>query len=120
MEPVPVTDSDRYWAVAAHLAPILGYFILIGQILLPLGILLFGPKSGFVQAHAKESLNAQISYTIYALALLLLAMTIVGVVFVIPLGVFLLVLVLWNMVAAALAAGRGEMYAYRFILRLIP
>lgn len=116
MEPVPVTDSDRYWAVAAHLAPILGYFILIGQILLPLGILLFGPKSGFVQAHAKESLNAQISYTIYALALLLLAMTIVGVVFVIP----LLVLVLWNMVAAALAAGRGEMYAYRFILRLIP
>jgi len=116
LEPVPAKDSEKNWAIAAHLAPILGYFILIGQILLPLGILLFGPKSAFVQAHAKESLNAQISYTIYGLVLILLAMTIVGIVFVIP----LFVLVLWNMVAAALAAGRGEVYAYRFILRLIP
>ncbi len=120
LEPVPATDSEKNWAIAAHLAPVGGYFILIGQILLPLGILLFGPKSAFVQAHAKESLNAQISYTIYGLVLILLVMTRVGVVFVRPLGILLFVLVLWNMVAAALAAGRGEVYAYRFILRLIP
>jgi len=28
--------------------------------------------------------------------------------------------VLWNMVRGALAAGRGEVYRYAFILRLVP
>lgn len=85
-----------------------------------MGILLFGPRSDFVQAHAKESLDAQISYTIYGLVLLLLMATVVGIILAIPLGLLLLVLALWNMVAGVLAAGRGERYAYQFILRLIP
>jgi hypothetical protein len=49
----------------AHLAPLVGYFFVIGQILLPLAILLWGTKGSFLQAHAKESLNGQISYTPY-------------------------------------------------------
>jgi uncharacterized protein len=32
----------------------------------------------------------------------------------------LLVLMLWNMVMGALAAGRGEFYRYALILRLVP
>jgi uncharacterized Tic20 family protein len=119
MEPSPLVESDKNWAIAAHLAPLLGYFIAIGQILAPLAILLFGPKSAFVQAHAKESLNAQISYTLYGLGLWLLAITVVGLVLAVPLALALVVLVLWNMVAAALAAGRGEVYTYRFIFRLV-
>ncbi|WP_114312858.1 DUF4870 domain-containing protein [Thermus caldifontis] len=92
----------------------------LGQILLPLAILLWGPKSAFVQAHAKESLNGQISYTLYGLGLLLLAITVVGLVVAVPLGLGLLVLMLWNMVRGALAAGRGEPYTYALILRLVP
>ena len=119
-QPGPLTDAERTWAAVAHLAPLVGYFVLIGQILLPLAILLWGPKSPFVQAHAKESLNGQISYTLYGLALFLLALTVVGLVVAVPLGLALLVLVLWNMVQGALAAGRGEVYRYAFILRLVP
>ncbi|PZA06902.1 MULTISPECIES: DUF4870 domain-containing protein [unclassified Meiothermus] len=120
MEPPSPSESDRTWAAVAHLAPLVGYLFLIGQILLPLAILLWGPKSAFVQSHAKESLNGQISYTIYGLVLLLLAFTIVGVVIALPLGLLLLVLALWNMVMGALAAGRWERYSYALILRLVP
>ncbi|WP_105317705.1 DUF4870 domain-containing protein [Thermus tenuipuniceus] len=119
-QPTPLTDADRTWAAVAHLAPLVGYFILIGQILLPLAILLWGPKSAFVQAHAKESLNGQISYTLYGLALLLLAVTVVGLVVAVPLAFALVILVLWNMVQGALAAGRGGTYNYALILRLVP
>jgi uncharacterized Tic20 family protein len=115
-----MSDSERTWAAVAHLAPLVGYFLLVGQILLPLAILLWGPKSPFVQAHAKESLNGQISYTLYGLAVWLLAITVVGLVLALPLGVALLVLALWNMVKGAMAAGQGEMYTYAFILRLVP
>uniref|UniRef100_A0A831U6T8 DUF4870 domain-containing protein n=1 Tax=Thermus islandicus TaxID=540988 RepID=A0A831U6T8_9DEIN len=120
MDARPETDADRTWAAVAHLAPLVGYFVLVGQILLPLAILLWGPKSPFVQAHAKESLNGQISYTLYGLGLLLLALTVVGLVLALPLGVFLLGLALYNMVRGALAAGRGEGYRYALILRLVP
>ncbi|AFV75503.1 DUF4870 domain-containing protein [Thermus oshimai] len=119
MNPKPFEETERTWAVVAHLAPLVGYFLLIGQILLPLAILLWGPKSAFVQAHAKESLNGQVSYTLYGLALLLLALTVVGLVVAVPLGLFLLFLMLWNMVQGALAAGRGEVYRYALILRLL-
>ncbi len=119
-QPAPLTDADRTWAAVAHLAPLVGYFLLIGQILLPVAILLWGPKSAFVQAHAKASLNGQISYTLYGVVLLLLAMTVVGLVVALPLALALVVLVLWNMIQGALAAGRGGTYAYVLILRLVP
>ena len=50
--------EERTWAAVAHLAPLVGYFLLIGQVLLPLAILFLGPKTPFVQAHAKA-----VSYT---------------------------------------------------------
>ncbi|GGM97212.1 hypothetical protein GCM10007092_08670 [Thermus composti] len=118
-QPTP-SDQERTWAAVAHLAPLVGYFVLIGQILVPLAILLWGPKTPFVQAHAKESLNGQITYTLYGLGVFLLALTVVGIVLALPLGLALLVLVLWNMVQGALAAGRGEVYRYALILRLVP
>lgn len=92
------SPEERTWAAVAHLAPLVGYFLLIGQVLLPLAILFLGPKTPFVQAHAKESLNGQISYTLYGLGLFLLALTVVGIVVVYPLALALLALVLWNMV----------------------
>ncbi|GAA5334112.1 MULTISPECIES: DUF4870 domain-containing protein [Thermus] len=119
-QPTPVSDTERTWAAVAHLAPLVGYFVLIGQILVPLAILLWGPQTAFVQAHAKEALNGQISYTLYGVALVLLAITVVGLILAVPLGLALVVVALWNMVQGALAAGRGEMYRYALILRLVP
>lgn len=118
--PNPTPQSERTWAVLVHLAPILGLFLGIGQILLPLLVLLLGPKDPFTQAHAKESLNGQISYTLYGLGLWLLALTVVGLFLALPLALALLVLAIWNMILGAQAAGRGAFVPYRFILRLIP
>ena len=97
-----LSPEERTWAAVAHLAPLVGYFLLIGQVLLPLAILFLGPN------------------TLYGLGLFLLALTVVGLVVVYPLALALLALVLWNMVRGALAAGRGEVYRYAFILRLVP
>ncbi|MER3480941.1 MAG: DUF4870 domain-containing protein [Meiothermus sp.] len=119
MEKDPVSQNDKTWSAVAHLAPLIGYIVLIGQILLPLAILLWGPKSAFVQANAKESLNAQVSYTVYGLVIWLLAITVVGLILAVPLALVLVVVALWNMIAAALAANQGEMYRYRLIFRLV-
>ena len=115
-----LSPEERTWAAVAHLAPLVGYFLLIGQVLLPLAILFLGPKTPFVQAHAKESLNGQISYTLYGLGLFLLAPTGVGRVAVCPLALAPLPVVHRNTVRGAPPAGRGEVYRYAFILRLLP
>ncbi len=118
--PSPTPQAERLWAVLVHFAPILSLFFTIGQILLPLLVLLVGPKDALTQANAKESLNAQISYTLFGIGLWLLAITVLWLVLAVPLTFALLVLVVWNMIAGAMAAGRGEVFAYRFILRFIP
>ena len=33
-----LSPEERTWAAVAHLAPLVGYFLLIGQVLLPLAI----------------------------------------------------------------------------------
>lgn len=91
-----------------------------GHILLPLLVLLFARESEFVRAHAKESLNAQLAYTAYLLLIILLGLTVVGLVVAIPFAFAVLFVALWNMVMGAIQAGRGEMYAYRMIFRLVP
>lgn len=118
MEEIP--NRDRYWAIGAHLAPLVGAIIPTAHILLPLAVLLFGPKSEFVRAHVKESLNAQIAYTAYLLLIIFLWLTAVGLVVAIPFGVLVTFMVIWNMIMGAIQAGRGKGYAYRMIFRLVP
>ena len=68
----------------------------------------------------KELLTGSASLPRLLSSSILLALTVVGIVVVYPLALALLALVLWNMVRGALAAGRGEVYRYAFILRLVP
>jgi uncharacterized Tic20 family protein len=99
----------------AHLAPIFGYLIAIGQILIPLVIYIFGPDRLFVKQQAKEALNAQISYTLYWLLVIPLVFILIG----IPLAIILAILVIWTMIAAAIAVSDGRSYRYPLIFRLI-
>ncbi|GEM85952.1 DUF4870 domain-containing protein [Meiothermus granaticius] len=111
--------EDRNWAVAAHLAPIAGYLVAIGQILVPLSILLFGPDRPFVKEQAKEALNAQISFTLYWIVVVFLYISIIGIPLAVLLTLFLGVFVLWTMIAAAVAVSDGRPYRYPLIVRLI-
>lgn len=124
------TKRDITLSTVAHLAPLAGSIIPFGGFLLLLGVFLLGRRRGFVRAHIKESLNAQISYTVYGLALfpLLLVATrseenaFLGkflAIFSLLLALLLSALILWNMVAAVRTALRNERYTYRLIFRLI-
>ncbi|MGL4608564.1 MAG: DUF4870 domain-containing protein [Trueperaceae bacterium] len=109
------SKDDRNLAILVHLAPLAGYLVAIGQILLPLAIYIFGSERPFVKQQAKESLNAQISYTIYWLVVIPLCFFLIG----IPLAVALGILVLWTMIAAAIAASEGKAYRYPFVFRFV-
>lgn len=110
------TAEDRTLALLAHLAPLIGYFAGIGQILIPLLILVIkGKSSPFVYEHAKESLNFQICFTIYLIMAGILMWLLVG---------FLLFPLLCLcgfifMVSAAIKARNGENYRYPMTIRFI-
>lgn len=112
--------EDRTWAVGAHLASVAGWVgVPMGHILAPLIVwLIKREESEYVRVQALESLNFQVSMTIYAFGAGILALTIIGLVVAIPL---LLALVIGDVVFAiigAIAASRGESYRYPLTIRL--
>jgi len=109
-------NEERTWALAAHLSAFSGHFIPFGHIIGPLIIwLVKRDSSEFVADQAKESLNAQISVTIYMAFALLLVFVLIG---------FPMLFVLWLadvilVIVAAVSANDGKRYRYPFILRLV-
>lgn len=106
-------SDERNLAVIAHLAPLAGYFLAIGQIAIPL-ILYLTAQKPFVREQAKEALNAQISFTVYFLIVGLLAYLLIGLLF-LPL---LALMVLWTMISACFTVARGNSYRYPLIFRV--
>lgn len=104
------SDDDRLWAVLAHLltiavgfvAPLVAYLVQKG-------------KRPFVERHAKESLNFQITMLLaYAVSIPLVCIGI-GFVLLVAISVTNVVLV----VLAGIAANDGKEHRYPFALRLV-
>ena len=121
-------SEERGWAMAAHLCGLLWVlgsgsliFLPFGGLVLftilgPLIILLSkGQSMPFVAAQAKESLNFQITVWLLGLVFALLAIVLVGFVFLWILGIVNLSLV----VIAAIRVSDGTPYRYPFCLRLV-
>jgi uncharacterized protein len=101
----------------SHLLALVGYFVIpFGNVIAPLIIYLMKKdESPFVADQSRESLNFQISLSIYAL--------ISGVLIVILIG-FLLLGVIWVAgvvltVIASVKSANGEAYRYPLTIRLI-
>jgi uncharacterized Tic20 family protein len=110
------SPQERNWAVAAHLSGFLKYMLPVAYLAAPLAIWLFQRDvSTYVDDHALEALNFQISMTIYTAIGLILTWLLVG--YVVLAG--LIVLDTVAAVVAALRASRGEDYRYPFSLRLV-
>lgn len=78
MEPV-ADKEERTWAMIAHLSAYAGHFFPLGNIFAPLIIwLLKKDQYPFVADQAKESLNCQITYTIYFVAAIVLCIVVIG------------------------------------------
>ena len=107
----PLTPSEeRGWSLGAHLG------VLVAGFLAPLIIwLVFKGRGPFLEHHAKESLNFQITVTIATFVAIVTAVLLVG-------FVLLLALLPWMVVMpiiAAVKANSGEWYRYPLTLRLV-
>ncbi len=113
--------NERNWAVCAHLASVAGWVgIPMGHLLAPLIVwLIKKDESEFVRAQSIESLNFQLSMTIYALAAGFLAFTIIGLVVAIPAFIAIVIGDIIYTILGALKAREGESYRYPFTIRLV-
>ncbi|OEH92442.1 DUF4870 domain-containing protein [Bacillus solimangrovi] len=113
----PVTKNERTWGLMAHLASFAGYILpLFGNILGPLIVYLIKKdESEFIADQARESLNFQISFLIYAI--------VSGFLIIILVGAFLLailpILQLIFVIIAAIKANDGVNYRYPMTIRFI-
>ena len=112
--PDPVPSDSRGWAAAAHLIPLIP---LIGLGFIgPLVIWLMKKEEDpFVEYHARESLNFQITLIIYILASILLMIVIIGFVLIFVVLIFALVVE----IIAGVKAANGEFYRYPLTFRFV-
>ena len=112
----PSTKEERNWAMLCHLISFSGYLIPFGNIFGPLLLwLLKREEWPQVDDQGKESLNFQITWTIFFFLSLLLCFVVIG--FVLLPVVILVDLIL--VVIATIKASEGELYRYPLTLRFI-
>jgi uncharacterized Tic20 family protein len=119
------SSDERTWATLAHLSPITGFIVPFGQLIAPLLIWLFKRETlPFAAQQAKESLNFQICWTAYAIAVGLLtiiaanvseAALILGIMITVLLTLGQLVLI----VRAAIRAHSGTPTRYPLTVRFV-
>jgi uncharacterized Tic20 family protein len=113
----PVEKPARVWGMLCHLTALLGlmgipFFNIIG----PLVVWLFKKRAyPFVDKQGRESLNFQISMTIYAFVAALMIYIKLGM---LPLWILAAINMLLVFIAAV-RANSGETYRYPFTIRLI-
>ena len=111
-----LNQDEKVLALVAHLGSFGGYIFPFANIIVPLVIwLVKKDESGFVDYHGKESLNFQISMTIYYIVAGLLTLILIGFVLLLGLLIFNIVVV----IMAAIKAYDGEYYTYPLCIRLI-
>ncbi len=120
MSQVPPTpplapEQERLWAMLAHLLSFVAAYIALGFIAPLVVLLVFGPRSAYVRAHAVESLNFNLSWLVYAIAGVLLIILGVGILILIALGIAYVVLV----IIASVRANNGEFFRYPLTIRFI-
>ncbi|MGB2908507.1 MAG: DUF4870 domain-containing protein [Candidatus Aminicenantaceae bacterium] len=110
-------SQEKTWGMFCHLSAF-GFFVFpaFGNILGPLVIwLIKKDESPYVDKQGKESLNFQISFTIYAFIAGILALVIIGLFLLLALGVAWVVLV----IVATLKASNREEFQYPLSIRFL-
>ena len=112
-----MTEQDaRTWAMFCHLGAFAGYIIPFGHIIAPLIIwLIKRDESPLVADQGKESLNFQLSVTLYAIISGLLIFVLIGVVLLLAVMIFDVIMV----IVAMVKANAGEKYRYPLSIRFV-
>jgi uncharacterized protein len=113
--PVPNKDQNT-WAMLCHLSALAGFIIPLGNIIGPLVIWMI-KKDEFplVADQGKESLNFQISMTLYYIVSAILIIVLIGILLLIGLAIFSLIMIIIAMVKA----NEGVAYRYPLCIRFI-
>jgi uncharacterized protein len=112
--PVP-TQDEKTWGMLAHLSALVAGlfgFPFLGPLIV---MLTKGKESQWVESHAKESLNFQITVTAAIWISAALMLCVVGFLLLPVIGIGALILT----ILAAIKANNGEMYRYPATLRLV-
>ena len=112
--PLPA-EQERLWAMLAHLLSFVAAYLFLGFVAPLVVLLVFGPRSAYVRAHAVESLNFNLTWLLYAVIGVILAFLLVGIPILIALGIAYLVLV----IIASVRANNGEFFRYPLTIRFI-
>jgi len=108
--------KEKNWAMGCHLIAFAGFVIPFGNVIGPLVIwLIKKDESAFIDDQGKESLNFQISITIYFIASIFLSLFLIGIPLLLAVGVFFIVMV----IIAGVKASNGEKYRYPLCIRLV-
>ena len=117
-EPLIATgaQSEKTASMLCHLTALAGLVVPFGNILGPLIVwLVKRDESPLVDREGKESLNFQISMTIYLLCSVLLIVVIVGIPLLMVIGLIDLILT----ILAAVKTSNGETYTYPLTIRFL-
>ena len=102
--------------MACHLGALLGFAIPFGHIIVPLIIWsMYRDQSELVDRQGKESINFQLSITLYYLISILLIVLIIGIFMLITLVLLSFILV----IIAAIKVDKGEEFHYPLTIRFI-
>ena len=108
--------QERTWGLIVHLSALAGFVVPFGHIIGPLVIwLIKKDESPFVDDQGKESINFQISMTLYGVVAAVLILVVIGIFLLIGIGILDIVLV----IVAAVKANAGEKFRYPLTIRFI-
>jgi uncharacterized Tic20 family protein len=115
--------NERAWAVLCHLGVIAGGLVPAGHILVPGAIWLwYRGRSKLIDENGRESLNFQLTLTVYAVLAIVLVMglpkRLKGAGYAVWLAIFIFGLV--NVIRAAMATYNRKEFRYPLALRPIP
>lgn len=115
-QPALQPSNVRTLAMMCHLSAFAGLFVPLGNIWGPLVFwLVKKDEIPDVDAHGKESLNFQISMTIYIVMSIILSLLLIGIPVLVGLSIYWIVAV----IIASVRANNGELYRYPLAIRFI-
>ena len=109
-EPYPPTQDEKTLALLSHVLT-----LVVGFMARLIIYLVKKDESPFVREHAAESLNFQISMTIYAIGAAILIFVVIGIFLLIGIGLAAFVLV----ILATIKASEGKEFKYPLTIRLV-
>jgi uncharacterized Tic20 family protein len=115
-QPAGLSQDEKNWGMFCHVAAFAGILFPLGNVIGPLVIwLIKKDRYSFVDYHARQCINFQITFLIAMIASAMLSFMFIGILLLIGFSLFTLI----QTIRAIIAAGRGEYFVYPWSIRFI-